>query len=253
MEGDGDPSLIDNEVVVKRRNGGVGGEFFDLIDAATGGAEDFDEKDGLVLVALVSRVAFAGDEAIEVVEVGDSFKKMRLAQIDFLEPDASSCESRSNLAQNPTKPMKAERLHSSSSLKSLLLSGAIAGLTLISGYAEKASGTELRVWKTENGKHSVEASLISFNTISKRVTLQKEDSKTVEVPLSQLSAADQSYVRENAPSPKSAKKSSEAIRLHGITWQPEIEDALKLASGRSSADKRPVMWFRVLGKLDDGM
>lgn len=74
VEGDGDPSLIDDEVVVKRRNGGVGGEFFDLIDAATGGAEDFDEKDGLVLVAFVSRVAFAGDEAIGVVKVGDALE-----------------------------------------------------------------------------------------------------------------------------------------------------------------------------------
>ncbi|MDF1713416.1 MAG: SHD1 domain-containing protein [Akkermansiaceae bacterium] len=149
--------------------------------------------------------------------------------------------------------MKPERLHSSSSLKSLLLSGAISGLALISAYAEKAPGTDLRVWKTENGKHSVEASLIAFNTISKRVTLQKEDSKTVEVPLSKLSATDQSYVREHAPGPTRATKSSETIRLHGITWQPVIEDALKLASGGNASDKRPVMWFRVLGKLDDGM
>ena len=149
--------------------------------------------------------------------------------------------------------MKPRRLPTLLSLKSLVVSGAISGLTLLSVSAEKVLSADLREWKSEDGNYAVDASLVSFNTITKRVTLKKEDSKIVEVPLSQLSSADRAYVQENAPRAKSAEKSGEAIRLHGITWQPEIKDALKLASGGPSAANRPVMWFRVLGKLDDGM
>lgn len=149
--------------------------------------------------------------------------------------------------------MKPRQSTTPSILKSLVLSGAISGLTLFSAFAEKTTGSDLREWKTENGKYSVEASLISFNTITKRVTLQKEDSETVEVPLSKLSAADQSFVKENAPHSGVAAQSGKPVQLHGITWQPEIEDALKVASGKGSGQNRPVMWFRVLGKLDDGM
>lgn len=98
----------------------------------------------------------------------------------------------------------------------------------------------------------MKASLVSLNTITGKVTLKKEDSSLVEVPLSKLSTADQAYVKEHAPKSVQKRRKGEEIGLYGITWQPGIEDALKLASAGVGGD-RPVMWFRVLGKLDDGM
>lgn len=129
----------------------------------------------------------------------------------------------------------------------LLAGSMFLGLSLLGGQAEEAI---VREWKSENGKFSVKASLESFEAVGSKVVLRKSDETLVRVPLSRLSEADQAYVRNlNARS-----RAGEPVRLHGIEWQPEIEDALKLAAGRSGPlDDQPVMWFRVLGQLDDGM
>lgn len=94
--------------------------------------------------------------------------------------------------------------------------------------------------------------ILARHVITGKVTLRKDDSRLVEVPLSKLSTKDQAYVDEHAPKSAPRQKGSGPIKLHGITWQPEIEDALEQANGGAGGD-RPVMWFRVLGKLDDGM
>ena len=144
--------------------------------------------------------------------------------------------------------MKVIRLQTPSKLRSLLVGGAAFGLGLFFATAGEAQ----REWVSEDGKYSLKASLLSFNTITGKVTLRKDDSSLVEVPFSKLSTADQAYVDEHAPKSASRQKADGPIKLHGITWQPEIEDALEQANGGAGGD-RPVMWFRVLGKLDDGM
>ncbi len=128
------------------------------------------------------------------------------------------------------------------------MGGAAFGLGLFFATAGEAH----RQWSSEDGKYSVKASLVSFNSITGKVTLRKDDSRLVEVPLSKLSTKDQAYVDEHAPKSAPRQKGGGPIKLHGITWQPEIEDALEQANGGAGGD-RPVMWFRVLGKLDDGM
>jgi hypothetical protein len=150
--------------------------------------------------------------------------------------------------------MKPRKTPTPSRPKLRLIGGAVLGLSLILASADETLENELREWKSEDGKHSVEASLIAFNEATMRVTLKKGDSSSLEVPLAKLSTADQAYIREWAPRLSGRKEVGEAIRLYGVTWQPEIEDALKLASSdATSVVSRPVMWFRVLGKLDEGM
>lgn len=150
--------------------------------------------------------------------------------------------------------MKPRKTATLSRPKLRLIGGAVLGLSLILASADESLENELREWKSVDGKHSVDASLIAFNTATRRVTLKKGDSSSVEVPLAKLSAADQAYIQEWAPRLSGEKGAGEAIKLYGITWQPGIEDALKLAGDDTTpAGSRPVMWFRVLGKLDDGM
>lgn len=133
----------------------------------------------------------------------------------------------------------------------LLAGSMFLGLSLLGGQAEEAI---VREWKSENGKFSVKASLESFEAVGSKVVLRKSDQTLVRVPLSRLSEADQAYVRNLNARSRAAERAGEPVRLHGIEWQPEIEDALKLAAGRSGPlDNQPVMWFRVLGQLDDGM
>lgn len=105
-----------------------------------------------------------------------------------------------------------------------------------------------REWKSKDGRYQVEASFVSYNSRTGKVTLRRKDSTPIVVVLSQLSAPDQAFVKEQN---EVTRHPAKEVRRYGITWQPEIEDALARAA--DSAKKRPVMWFRVLGKLEDGM
>lgn len=128
-----------------------------------------------------------------------------------------------------------------------LVGGTALALTLLGASAEET----LREWHSKDGIHTIEASLTSFNSITNVVTLTKGDSTTVDVALSKLSAADQSFVRSQETT---SRNESDPVKLYGITWQPDLKEALSLAKEEiTSAKNRPVMWFRVLGKLDDGM
>ncbi|MEN8681061.1 MAG: SHD1 domain-containing protein [Akkermansiaceae bacterium] len=150
--------------------------------------------------------------------------------------------------------MKPRSLPTTSRLKAVVLGGAALCLIFPFSAADEISGSLVREWKSENGNYSIEASFSSFNPNTKRVTLKKQDLTIVEVPLAKLSAADQAFVKEQAPKFSPKRDSGQAVKLYGITWQPEVEDALTLASGKATPiDDRPVMWFRVLGKLDGGM
>ena len=75
---------------------------------------------------------------------------------------------------------------------------------------------------------------------------QSKDGQHTKVPLLKLSSADQTFIRSQNATPGQA---ADSVKLYGINWQPEIDDALAQAKGKN----RPVMWFSVLGKLDDGM
>ena len=135
--------------------------------------------------------------------------------------------------------------------RSWLAGGIAFGLGLLGAQAEENSMASMREWKSKNGKFSVTASFDSYDAASRKVTLKKEDSTSIQVPLLKLSAADQSFVKEQAGQSKSGGK---PIKLYGIQWQPKMEEALSEAAGQSApSDDRPVMWFRVLGQLDDGM
>ena len=150
--------------------------------------------------------------------------------------------------------MKTRLLPTPNKLKLFVLGGAALCLSVSFSAADKTPDSLLREWKSGNGKHSVQASLSAFNQTTKRVTLQKEDSTVVVLPLAQLSATDQSYIKEHASKLSQKEETVESIKLYGITWQPEVEDALTLATGETTpSDDRPVMWFRVLGELDGGM
>lgn len=58
------------------------------------------------------------------------------------------------------------------------------------------SASELRTWQSANGKFTIRAELIEVSGNS--VSLKREDGKIVDVPLSKLSKADQSYVTDRA-------------------------------------------------------
>jgi len=131
----------------------------------------------------------------------------------------------------------------------------LAGVIILAGLS-LAPGSELspevREWKSQDGQYAVMASLSGFDRFTQRVTLNKEDATVVEVPLSRLSAADRTYVvdhtRGTATPPEKEKT------LYGIRWQPEMEDALAKAAGEATPDDdRPVMWFRVLGELEQDL
>lgn len=133
----------------------------------------------------------------------------------------------------------------------LLAGGMVLGLSLLGAQAEEAA---VREWKSENGKFSVMATFESFEAVGGKVVLKRSDATLVRVPLSRLSESDRAYVREMSARLRSSESAGESVRLHGINWQPKAEEALTLAAGRPGPlDDRPVMWFRVLGQLDDGM
>lgn len=123
------------------------------------------------------------------------------------------------------------------------MGAAALGLNLLCASAEE---NLLRQWQSKDGQHTIQASLESFNSITNQVTLTKKDSSSIKVPLLKLSSADQTFIRSQNATPGQA---ADSVKLYGITWQPEIDDALAQAKGKN----RPVMWFSVLGKLDDGM
>ena len=145
--------------------------------------------------------------------------------------------------------MKPRKLPTTHKLKSLITGGAALCLSLSFSAANEDPESSLREWKSQDGKFSIKASLKAFNRSTKRVTLQKENSTAVVVPLSKLSAADRSFVAAQSSKLPVTGKIAETTRIHGINWQPEMDNALAAAA----SEKKPLMWFRVLGELEGGM
>lgn len=136
----------------------------------------------------------------------------------------------------------------------LLAGGMAFGLGMLGLSADESQNAGLREWTSENGKFSVTAKLESYDAFNKKVILRKGDSSLIKVPLARLSFTDWSFVEKHAARSSRSKGLGKTIKLHGIQWHPEVEGALTAAAGGPSpSDDQPVMWFRVLGQLDDGM
>jgi len=99
--------------------------------------------------------------------------------------------------------------------RSMIAGGAAFGLSLSALQADEAPGSPSREWKSEKGKFSVQAVFDSYDAFTKQVTLRKEDSTSIKVPLSRLSADDRSYVEERAPQSASATKPGKEIKMYG--------------------------------------
>ena len=137
-------------------------------------------------------------------------------------------------------------------LTNLLSLATLGSLALV---AAGEPSEEVREWTSQDGQYSVMASLSGFDRTKQRVSLSKADATVVEVPLSRLSAADRSYVAEyfREPERRSTGVPSEKT-LYGIRWQPAMQDALAEASGAATPDDDlPVLWFRVLGELEEDL
>jgi len=141
-----------------------------------------------------------------------------------------------------------------------------------SAIVTNAQDFEMRTWWSEDGSESIRASFESFDKKSKIVTLRDRDNEEVTVELTQLSRDDRSYVarsqrrkskvfRKNSAEagPKdeveskenkkrSAKRKPKVFKRYGIDWIKGIEIALAQASDEEN--RKPVMWFRVLGDLN---
>ena len=62
-----------------------------------------------------------------------------------------------------------------------------------------------RVWKSRDGKHRLEARMLSYDTDAKKVRLESDSGETFEIDLSKLSSADRRYVTKSQ-----SEKSGEA-------------------------------------------
>lgn len=165
----------------------------------------------------------------------------------------------------------------------LLIAAMIALLasSSLSLLAQTSGPDKWRTWKSKDGKDAIEASYVSYDRRSRIVSLLDRNGNQIHVNIAQLGRADRKYIstvakpgnsfgkssifapsiaaetdRANveAELPKSESASRETgrrQRLYGINWIPGVENALAIA--RSEKEKRPVMWFRVLGELDGFM
>ena len=128
------------------------------------------------------------------------------------------------------------------------------------------SGQEYRTWTSLKGDHRIEAQYLDYDSKTKQVELATKNDETISVDIYKLSVTDQRFIKRVARKrPQSeAQKSSAAKtrretagrkkRKFGIHWTLDLENALKVAEGKSSpSDDRLVMWLRVLGELDGFM
>ena len=151
-------------------------------------------------------------------------------------------------------------------------------LVAVLSTANPVAADGFRTWKSQNQKHAVQAKFDDYDANSKQVTLINRDGKTITVKLDQLSSSDQKHVvrrhkrlvaEKNAAdnpfkvvgnettkkTPHSARKETPIIARWGIEWTPGLENAQTVALGnrRNTKDDRPIMWFRVLGNLEEHM
>ncbi|MDX1964292.1 MAG: SHD1 domain-containing protein [Pirellulales bacterium] len=76
---------------------------------------------------------------------------------------------------------------------------------LLMGVAHPVSGAETRKWQSHDGKYNVTGELQEFREATGEVLIHKENGKTITVPLSVLSAADQEYVKAQTTQPHDAE------------------------------------------------
>ncbi len=132
---------------------------------------------------------------------------------------------------------------------------------------------DARTWRSADGTQAMQASFIEYDSKSKTVELETSNSNTVKVRLTNLSPADQRFVKliarknrkarplsiqteksENTVAKSKQRAANVGRKLFGINWTLDLENALVAARGRETpADDRPVMWLRVLGDLNGYM
>ena len=89
-------------------------------------------------------------------------------------------------------------------MRSLGLLRLVAVAAAFSFVGVGAAAEELRTWTDKSGKFKITAKFVSVEDGT--VTLEKEDGKTIEIPLEKLSAADQKLVAEASASPFKEKE-----------------------------------------------
>ncbi len=108
----------------------------------------------------------------------------------------------------------------------------------------------LRRWTDNTGRFSATAVLVSVDPIGRQITLQLSDGRSVTLPLRRLSEADRAFVSHGAAD----DPVDEPLRIAGLDWYDDPDDARKLARGGAGpADDKPILCFRVLGDLEGFM
>ncbi|MEZ6096211.1 MAG: hypothetical protein R3C03_18630 [Pirellulaceae bacterium] len=136
-----------------------------------------------------------------------------------------------------------------------------------------------RAWSLKDGS-TVNATFVSYDKQTDTLILKNEsDGSEVSLGLRDLESKDRGFARKLANAVRrgeltvgdgnmdsSVQTANEKVTntvpasgktqsLYGINWQPNMEVAQAVASGKSDSpsDDHPIMWFRVLGELDGFM
>ena len=100
----------------------------------------------------------------------------------------------------------------------------------------------VRFWTDDTGDFTVRATLVEHDRDT--VVLKLSDGNQIDVPLSRLSPADQTWLRLIG-----STNGSKPIEIAGIKWFKDLKAAQKVAVGSSTGDSKPILCFRSLGDL----
>ncbi len=160
----------------------------------------------------------------------------------------------------------------------LLLVAGLVPLVFVpaSGWSQSTTDTP-RTWTDDTGQHAVQATLVSYDTQTKQVVLQRDDGREIRLVATDLCMADRRYlalraerlrIRQNRqPSSTQETAIDQALTdhkqpaqrfniasLYGIDWHRHPQSAQWAATGQPGArDDKPIVWFRVLGDLSGFM
>lgn len=98
------------------------------------------------------------------------------------------------------------------SIRSLSIAFAVSAFLATASPAQE----KVRTWTDITGQHKSRAAFVALD--EGQVTLQREDGKTVKVPLDRLSATDQAYARRTARTSLQAKELPVAVANAGGDW-----------------------------------
>lgn len=103
---------------------------------------------------------------------------------------------------------------------------------------EESSGSVTRIWTDDTGKFTVEAALLSVE--GNNITLQREGGRTVSLPISRLSDADQEYIRRVHAAHAKKTRPTSLPEKPGVdqavsALRRDLEDELKFDDGQITA------------------